>query len=185
MGWIIFVIMLLLAGILRIRYKVRHFEDHITDEGKEEYADFFAQEEDARMSSQEILQKLVVYRTLKERIHDDMSLEEMVDAFAEMQKISVGEPDNLLFEAGTYSFSGKRMFQFSLVRQFQFLDEDEFVQLRLNVLYSPSLQTRFLFCTRWDSMISGNFFDMVKSSHIFKIVQNMVPDRIEVRIEET
>lgn len=185
MGWIIFAIMLLLAGILRIHYKVRDFEEHMTDDESDEYAQLLAQEEQARTDRQEILQKLVVYRTLAENIHDNMSLEEMVDAFAEMQKISVGEPDNLLFEAGTYSFSGKRMFHFSLVRQFQFLDEDEFVQLRLNVLYSPSLQTRFLFCTRWDSTISGNFFDMVKSSHIFKIVQNMVPDRIEVRVEET
>jgi hypothetical protein len=185
MKLIIFIILLLLVGILRIRYKVRHFEDHITDEEKEEYAKFLAQEEQTRMSSQEILQKLVVYRTLKERIHDDMSLEEMVDAFAEVQKISVGEPDNLLFEAGTYSFSGERMFHFSLVRQFQFMDEDEYVQLCLNIMYVPSIKTKFLFCTRWDTMTHGDFFTMVKSSRIFKVAQKMTPAKVTIRIEET
>lgn len=134
---------------------------------------------------QEILQKLVVYRTLKEAIRDGMTLEEMIDAFARMCEIPVGDPDDLLFETGSYNFTGEKMFHFCLVRQFQFLDEDEYVQLHLRVLYAPSARTALLYRVKWASLTKGDFFDMVKSSRAFKTVKEMPIAGVEIRVEET
>ena len=46
------------------------------------------------------------------------------------------EEDIILFETETYSFTGKPMFYFSLVRQFPD-DEEEYYQIHVDVLYSP------------------------------------------------
>lgn len=183
---IILGIVMLLWGIyLFIRYKIYHIEDNMTEEDKAEFARFREQEEKAQAESQAVLQKLVVYRTLRASIRDGMTLEEMIDAFAQMCKISVGEPDDLLFETGTYSFTGEKMFYFSLVRQFQFMDEEEYVQLHLDVLYAPDPKTRLLHCTKWDSLTEGSFFDMIKNSRAYKTAKDLPISKVDVRIEET
>lgn len=134
---------------------------------------------------QNFLEKLVVYRTLKASIHVGMTLEEMIDAFAEMCKISVGEPDDLLFETGNYNFTGEKMFYFSLARQFQFLDDNEYVQLRLEVTYAPSPKTALCYTTKWGSLTDGDFFAMVKGSRAFRIARGLPIAEVNVRIEET
>lgn len=143
------------------------------------------QEEQALAERQAILQKLVVYRTLRGSITEDMTLEQMVDAFEKMCEISVGEPDDLLFETGTYDFTGEKLFYFSLVRQFQFLDQDEYVQLHLDVLYQPSHKTALLRRATWGSLTEGNFFDMVRGSRAFQTVRELPILRVDVRVEET
>ena len=55
---------------------------------------------------------------LKNSISDNSSLEHIVSVFEEMCNMPLKE-DMILFETGTYSFTGKPMFNFSLVRQFQ------------------------------------------------------------------
>ena len=96
-----------------------------------------------------MLKNLPVYRALTDSIRDNMTLEELIDAFEKMCKLPVGTPDNLLFETGTFSFSGEKMFYFSLVRQFQFADEDEYVQLHLDIQFPPSIKTAQLKRTTW------------------------------------
>lgn len=54
---------------------------------------------------------------LKNSISDNSSLEHIVSVFEEMCNMPLKE-DMILFETGTYSFTGKPMFNFSLVRQF-------------------------------------------------------------------
>lgn len=132
-----------------------------------------------------ILQKLVVYRTLNAAIHDGMTLEKMIDAFADMCKISVGDPDDLLFETGNYNFTGEQLFYFSLVRQFQFLDPDEYVQLRLDVTYAPSRKTAFCHSLKWSSLTAGDFFEMVKNSRSFRALKDLPILQVSVRVEET
>lgn len=142
-------------------------------------------DETEESSQQEILQKLVVYRTLNGAIHEGMTLAEMVEAFREMCEISVGDPDDLLFETGTYDFTGEKLFYFSLVRQFQFLSDEEYVQLRLDITYLPCPKTKFLFGTKWASRISGDFFDMVTDSKAYRVAQNLPIHKVDVRVEET
>lgn len=132
-----------------------------------------------------ILQKLVVYRTLRDTVRDGMTLEELVDAFAEMCEISVGDPDDLLFETGTYDFTGEKRFYFSLVRQFQFMDENEYVQLHLDVMYAPGTKTALLRNTKWGEPGDGEFFNMIKSSRAFRVVKDLPIDKAVVRVDET
>lgn len=140
--------------------------------------------EDERRTA--ILEGLVVYRQLREAVQNGMTLDEMIDAFAGMCKTSVGEEDDLLFETGTFPFTGEKLFYFSLVRQFRFFtDTDEYVQLHLNVLYTPSPKTRLLRKTYWSSLEEGDFFEIVKSSTAYRTVRDMPYVKIDIRIEET
>ena len=91
----------------------------------------------------------------------------------------------LLFETGNYNFSGEKMFYFSLARQFQFLDDNEYVQLRLEVTYAPSPKTALCYTTKWGSLTDGDFFAMVKGSRAFRIVRGLPIAEVNVRVEET
>ena len=70
---------------------------------------------------------------LQNSISDNSSLEHIVSVFEEMCNMPLKE-DMILFETGTYSFTGKPMFNFSLVRQFP-NDEEEYYQIHVDVLY--------------------------------------------------
>ena len=133
----------------------------------------------------EYLKKLVVYRNLNASIHEGMTLDEMIDAFAAMCKTSVGDPDDILFETGTYSFSGEKEFTFSLVRQFKFLDHNEYVQLRLCVTYAPRLRTALLYKVKWIDPKTQDLVQMVKSSLPYKAVKNLPYRKVNIHIEET
>lgn len=135
--------------------------------------------------SQEELEQLPVFLALRDSIKDGMTLDEMIDAFASMCRLSVGEPDDLLFETGTYNFTGKKLFYFSLVRQFQYKNGDEYIQLHLDICYTPSPATARICDTEWGSLLEGNFFDMVRSSTAYAKVKDQPIAIIEVRIEET
>lgn len=179
-------IVLLAAGIyLSVQHKIRHFTDNMTPEERAKWEDAMALERERAETRQAPLKSLTVYRNLNNAIHDGMALEEMIDAFSQMCQTSVGEPDDLLFETGTYSFTGESLFYFSLVRQFKFMSGDEYVQLHLDVLYTPGLVTSPLFDTTWDSQVDGDFFEMVKSSRAYKVVKDMTPVQVNVWIDET
>lgn len=135
--------------------------------------------------SQDALEQLPVYQTLRESVQEGMTLDELIDAFAAMCRIPVGEPDDLLFETGTFDFTGKARFYFSLVRQFQYQDEEEYVQLHLDVRYAPSNVTAGLSCTEWAILQECDFFDTVRSSAAYRTVKGLPIAEIEVYIEET
>lgn len=183
---IILGIALLTAGIyLYVQHKIRHFTDTMTPEERAKWEDAIALERERAENHQAPLKSLTVYRNLNNAIHDGMPLEEMIDAFSQMCQTSVGEPDDLLFETGTYGFTGENLFYFSLVRQFKFMSGDEYVQLHLDVLYTPGLSTVSLFDTTWDSQVDGDFFDMVKASRAYAVVKDMIPVQVNVWIDET
>lgn len=148
-------------------------------------ATFLEEEARRQAESQEILQKLVVYRKLKELVKEGMTLDELIGAFEEMCGISVGEPDMLLFETGNYDFTGEKRFHFGLVRQFQFLDADEYVQLHLTVLYQSSVKTGLLKKVHWGEPDDGKFFQTVRSSLAYQTAKNLPIVRVDIRIEET
>jgi hypothetical protein len=143
---------------------------------------FSVPEED---DEQQFLQNLPVYRALRESIHEGMTLDEMIDAFREMCHISVGEPDDVLFETGTYGFTGKKQFLFSLVRQFRVWNDGEYVQLHLEVSYVPSFQTALLYRVKWGNPTDDAFFHGVKKSIAYRAVRKKPVARVDVRIERT
>lgn len=142
----------------------------------------FDDEEAAQRTA--FLEKLVVYRTLRDSVRDGMTLEELIDTFAQMCTISVGDPDDLLFETGTFRLEDEKFFLFSLVRQFRFFSDDEFVQLHMDVIYAPTPKTALLRQIKWEKP-TDSFFQSAKRSFAFRAVQNQPIVRVDICIEET
>ena len=104
-------------------------------------------------------EKLIKY--LQKRISDKSSLENIIDVFEDMCNIPIKE-DMILFETGTYSFTGEPMFEFSLVRQFP-NGEDEYCQIHVDVLYIPTEENMIFEQTVWNEDIEENIFDYIKN----------------------
>ena len=121
---------------------------------------------------------------LRERIHDDMKLSEMIDVFDEMSKRSVDEDDMLLFETGIFSFSGPPMFSFSLVRQCP-NEEEEFFQLHLEVQYEPKDKHEPLSGVVWNDEVDGDFFAFVKKSDAYAAIKDDTIAKINIFLDET
>ena len=51
-------------------------------------------------------------------VNREMRLSELFDAFENMCMLNSSENDMIIFETGTFSFTGESLFYFSLVRQF-------------------------------------------------------------------
>ena len=64
----------------------------------------------------------------------------------------------ILFETGTYSFTGKPMFNFSLVRQFP-NDEEEYYQIHVDVLYIPTEENKDFQRTIWNEDIEEDILN--------------------------
>ena len=187
--------MLLLDLILSIIEQCRIRRAVLSDSDNEEFNQimdtFYGEstedgaEEDAESAQrQALLEKLVVYRTLRDSVKEGMTLDELIAAFEKMCELDVGEPDDLLFETGTFNFTGKNLFYFTLVRQFQFLDDDEFVQLHLDITCDPCQQTRRLHRTHWGDVQDATFFQTVRTSREYTILKDL-PFRVDVRVEDT
>jgi len=127
----------------------------------------------------------VVYRNLHDTIRKDMTLEELICAFEQMCDISVGDPDDLLFETGTYDYTGEDLFYFSLVRQFKFSNDDEYVQLRLDIMYTPIRKTALIQECEWGEPSDGVFFEMVRQSRAFNAIQSLPIKGVQLRVDDT
>ena len=145
--------------------------------------EFYGEPEPVQSERHAILEKLVVNRTLRDSVREDMDLDELIDAFRQMCAEDVGDPDDLLFETGVYRFTGEKKFHFSLVRQFKFMDADEYVQLRLDITAEPP-KAFVLPVIHWGKVDDGTFFDFVRNSRGYKMLKD-APFQVVVRIEET
>ena len=130
------------------------------------------------------MQDLVTY--LKNKITNDTPLSDIVDVFEEMCQIPL-DKDWLLFETGTYTFSGKPQFYFSLVRQFPHEDEenDEYYQIHVNVLYPPTETNQIYNDATWSMEIEGNIFEYIRESNVFNDIKNDKYASIDIYMDET
>lgn len=99
---------------------------------------------------------------LEDRITDKMPLEDIVNVFEQMCSIPV-EEDMILFETGTFSFTGESLFYFSLVRQLP-NEEEEFYQIHVEVLYKSTNENKTFSETTWNDEINENIFDYIRKS---------------------
>ena len=120
---------------------------------------------------------------LQNRISDKSSLEDIVTVFEEMCSIPI-EEDMILFETGTYSFTGEPMFNFSLVRQFP-NDEEEYYQIHVDVLYLPAEGNRDFEQTTWNQNIEENIFNYIKKSLEYDYCKNKEFSKVEIYLDET
>ena len=114
---------------------------------------------------------------LKNSISDNSSLEHIVSVFEEMCNMPLKE-DMILFETGTYSFTGKPMFNFSLVRQFP-NDEEEYYQIHVDVLYIPTEENKDFQRTIWNEDIEEDIFSYIKKTPEFSFCKDIQKDIID------
>ncbi len=120
---------------------------------------------------------------LKDEITDKMSLENIVNVFEQMCNIPI-EKDMILFETGTFSFTGEPLFQISLVRQFP-NNDDEFYQIHVDVLYKPTSENNVFSEATWNEDLSENIFDYIRKSQVFSYAKNKKYIKTEIYLDET
>lgn len=120
---------------------------------------------------------------LKHEITEQMSLEEIVAVFERMCGIPMKE-DMILFETGTFSFTGEPQFLFSLVRQFP-NDEEEYYQIHVIVLYKPTMENSMFQEVTWNEDLNENIFDYIRNSQVFASVKKDAYSKIEIYMDKT
>lgn len=125
---------------------------------------------------------------LKSNIANKNNLEDLVSAFEDMCKVPLEdvleEDDAVLFETGTYDFTGEPLFYFSLVRQFP-NDDEEYYQIHLDVLYTPTDLNKKYNQTKWSFGGEIDIFDYVRKSEEFINLKDIEIKQINVFMDET
>lgn len=120
---------------------------------------------------------------LKNRITQKTSLENIVNVFEQMCSIPM-EEDMILFETGTYSFTGEPLFEFSLVRKFP-NDDEEYYQIHVDVLYKPTSENKVFQEVTWNEDLSENIFDYIRKSPVYAYAKSEEYIKIEIYMDET
>lgn len=127
------------------------------------------------------MEKLVDF--LKNEITNEMTLENIIQVFEKMCRIPI-ENDMILFETGTYSFTGEPLFYFSLVRQFP-NEEDEYYQIHVDVLYKPNEQNKLFNEATWNEGLNEDIFDYIRKTEAFTYAKGEKYIEVEIYIDET
>lgn len=128
------------------------------------------------------MEKLINF--LKDKITDEISLEEIINVFEQMCKIPL-EEDMILFETGTFTiFGDEPMFQISLVRQFSNEDE-EFYQIHVDILYEFDNENKMMSESICDEDLSENIFTYIKNSKVFAYAKNKKYSKVKIWCDET
>ena len=90
----------------------------------------------------------------------------------------------ILFETGTYSFTGESLFYFSLVRQFP-NNDGEYYQIHTDILYKPDKKNKKLHNIVWSDSIKGDIFEYIRNSKAFEYAEHKTPLRIDIYMDET
>ncbi len=99
---------------------------------------------------------MTILNYLETAITENMQLPELVDTFEKMCQMPIDSKEEmLLYETGTFSFTGKELFYFSLVRQFPY-ESDEYYQLHLDVMYTPNSKNQSFSECIWNVEVDGD-----------------------------
>ena len=79
-------------------------------------------------------------RLARETIHNEDTVSAAIRAFAEVCKVPVkAGTEQLSFDTGTYSLTGRPMFWISLVRSYaRSVNDEEYTRLHIDLLYPPT-----------------------------------------------
>lgn len=121
---------------------------------------------------------------LKNSVTENSSVEDMLSLFENGSK-PMGEEDMLLFETGTFKFTGEPLFYFSIVKQIE-NDDDEYIQTHLDVLYKPDSINKAFKEEFWcEGCETDRFFDYIRKSDAFKYANSHSFYKIEIFTDET
>lgn len=122
-------------------------------------------------------------KALQERITDKMPIKDIVDIF-EQESQPMNDEDMILFETGTFNFTGEELFYFSLVKQFPGSD-DEYYQVHIDILYEPDSKNKKFHSAIWNDDIDENIFDYIRNSKAFAYAKNNDYVKLEIHMTET
>ena len=120
---------------------------------------------------------------LKERIGDDTPVEEIIDTFEAMCRMPIDD-DMILFETGTFDFTGEPLFYFTLIRQFP-NEEDEFYQICVNLLFAASEENGAFSETTWNEELSESIFDYIRKSPAYAYAKEHAYLKTMIQMYET
>ena len=124
---------------------------------------------------------------LKNEISGKTDLDDLIAAFDKVSRLPIdGIPfsDNLLlFETGTFSFSGDPFFYFSFTRQFP-NGEGEYYQLHLDIKYTPSKTNEPFQRAVWFEL-EEDFIQYVKKSEEYLSLKDQPIVEISAYLGET
>ena len=114
------------------------------------------------------------------------SLDELITVFEEMCEIPIEEEYEkmILFETGTYSFTGRPMFNFSMVRQYP-NEEGEYYQLHLDIMFEPTSDNSLFQQATWSFEIEESIFDHIRQSKEYSRLKEIPIAKIDVYMDET
>lgn len=123
-------------------------------------------------------------QSLKEKITDQMSLEDMVNVFEEMCGTPFDE-EMILFETRTFTrLSNEPLFQISLVRQVP-NDDEEFYQVHLDIFYKLTSENAEFSESIWDEDLDENIFDYIRNSEVFAYAKDKEYLKVKIYLDET
>lgn len=64
-------------------------------------------------------------------------------------------------------------------------DDDEFYQLHVDVLYTPSSENEMFSEATWDEDLDEDIFDYIRKSAVFSYAKNTEYIRTEIYLDET
>ena len=95
--------------------------------------------------------------------------------------------DMLLFQWGTYAFTGSPSFQLDITRQYILPDNDEPYQLLLTLHYEPTEKTKSLghgnqWCDSPDQL--AEFREFIEASDAYRLLADSKPARVELEFSQ-
>ena len=120
---------------------------------------------------------------LKKSIDETMPLSDIISVFEKMCEEEINN-SMILFETGTFSFTGEPLFYFSLVRQFP-NDDEEYYQIHVDILFKPNNRNHEFSETVWSEEVSGSIFDYIRNSKAFEYAKSDKYEKIDVYMDET
>lgn len=120
---------------------------------------------------------------LKETITDKMPITDIVNAFEQASQ-PMSDEDMILFETGTFNFTGEKLFYFSLVKQFPGGD-DEYYQVHIDILYEPDSKNKKFHSAIWNDDIDESIFDYIRNSKAFAYAKDNKYAKVEIYMDET
>ena len=121
---------------------------------------------------------------LKAAVNREMTIGEMIDVFEAMCAEKV-EDDSVLFETGTFNFTGEPGFYFSVVRQFPD-GEGEYYQIHLDIQFKPDEINRAFKDVVWSDFLEDeSIFDFIRTSDAFAYAAAHTYQTINIYWDET
>lgn len=110
-----------------------------------------------------------IYQSLRSAVTDDSTLEEMLNAFAEMCRIPVETTSEMfLYEVYSYEFDGQSYLMCHIVRQVDEPHSDEYIQLCLDIEYLLDEDLADFEETTWIEADAAEFLHHIRSGKIYE-----------------